>query len=95
MAVRLQLAAEVRIVVDLAVEDDLDRTVLVPDRLIARLQVDDAQAPHRQANGTVGEEALAIGAAVGERVAHGLEGRAGGWGSAIELEDADDSAHAG
>ena len=38
-----QLAAQLGVVVDLAVEDDDDRAVLVVDRLVAGVEVDDPQ----------------------------------------------------
>ena len=41
----LELGAQVRVVVDLAVEDDLDRAVFVAERLRSRREVDDAQPP--------------------------------------------------
>ena len=43
MARRFELRAQVRVVVDLAVEDDLDRAVLVAERLRSRREIDDAQ----------------------------------------------------
>ncbi len=43
-----QLALEVEVVVDLAIEDDADRAVLVPDRLRAALEIDDAEPPHAE-----------------------------------------------
>ena len=44
----LELGAQLAEVVDLAVEDDADRAVLVEDRLVAARQVDDRQAAHPQ-----------------------------------------------
>src|SRR5690349_19801504 len=38
------------IVVNLPVEDDPNRSVLVADRLLARLEVDDAEPPHAEAD---------------------------------------------
>ena len=43
-----ELAAQLLIVVDLAVEDDLDRAILVADGLIAAVQVDDREPPMDQ-----------------------------------------------
>ncbi len=45
MAAPLEVARELGKVVDLAVEDNRERARLVVDRLVARRQVDDAQAP--------------------------------------------------
>ena len=50
MAARDQPLAELPVVVDLAVEDQLDRAVFVGDRLVGRLaQIDDAQAAEARA----------------------------------------------
>src|SRR5690606_42098386 len=48
------------LVVDLAIEDHADGFVLVPDRLPAALQIDDAQPPHaeREARREVGPRAI-------------------------------------
>src|SRR5262249_38925257 len=50
MAAALQLAAELLEVVDFAVEDYPDRSVLVVNRLAAGLGVDDAEAAHAEAD---------------------------------------------
>ena len=47
---RLELGADVGEVVDLAVEDDPDRAVLVGERLIAGREIDDAQAAMPEAD---------------------------------------------
>src|SRR5207247_2599339 len=44
----LELGAQLPVVVDLAVLDDVDAAVLVRDRLVARLEVDDREPPRRQ-----------------------------------------------
>ena len=44
----LELAAQLGVVVDLAVLDDGARPVLVRDRLVARLEVDDREPPRRE-----------------------------------------------
>src|SRR5438552_14050604 len=43
MAGPLELAPQLAVVVDLAVLDDVNRPVLVPDRLVAGLEVDDRE----------------------------------------------------
>ena len=64
---RLQLGADVGEVVDLAVEDDLDRPVLVAERLIAGREVDDAQPAVAEADPRVDEIAGGVRAAMRER----------------------------
>jgi hypothetical protein len=46
---RLEILAQFAIVVDLAVQDDLHRAVLVADRLVPGVEVDDRKAPKAQA----------------------------------------------
>ena len=65
--------AQLDMVVDLAVADDADRAVLVRDRLVAGLKVDDAQAAETEPYARRGEEALAVRAAMPQRVGHALE----------------------
>ena len=48
VAARHELAPQLAVVVDLAVEDDPDRAVLVGDRLLAGLEVDDGQPAHAE-----------------------------------------------
>src|SRR5690606_28499255 len=68
--ISLQAALQVPIVVDLAVEDNAYRSVLVMDRLISGLQVDDPEPLDRD-SGTLGRENPArIGAAMVDRLAH-------------------------
>ncbi len=70
VAVRLELRAEVGVVVDLAVEDDLHRAVLVAERLRAGGKIDDAEPPVSERGMAVGPGAGAIRSAVREDVAH-------------------------
>src|SRR5690606_4961552 len=44
VALRFQVRAKLMVVVDLAIEDDVDRPVLVGDRLLAPGNVDDAES---------------------------------------------------
>ena len=57
-------------VVDLAVENDPDRIVLIADWLVAGSQVNDTQAAHPQADLALCEEAVVIGPAVRHYIAH-------------------------
>ena len=91
MTPALELAAELGVVVDLAVLDDGARAVLVRDRLIAAGEVDDREPPSREADGTVEVLAAAVGTAVDEHAAH--RGEAPGVGRAASRRDSTDSAH--
>ena len=55
MTVRFEHRPDLRVVVDLAVEDDLHGAVLVAQRLVAGREIDDAQAAMRQARESVDE----------------------------------------
>ncbi len=66
----LELRAQRVMVVDLAVEDDLHQTVLVADGLVARGEIDDAQAPDpRRRTGSL-DHASGVGTPVRHRVEH-------------------------
>ena len=69
----LELGAQLRVVVDLAVLDDPDRLVLVRDRLIAALEVDDRQPTRRERGGSVRDEAGGVRPAMNEAFVHDLE----------------------
>ena len=84
----LELAAQLLVVVDLAVLDDGDRAVLVRERLVARLEVDDREPARGEADVAVDERAVGVGAAVDERRAHLVQ-------TARVADDPADSAHGG
>src|SRR5262249_40761667 len=80
VAVRVELVAalfqagpQLAIVVHLPVEDDLDRTVLIADRLIAAGQVDDRQPAAGQPEAGRAPQPLGVRPAVGEAVRHRLQ----------------------
>ena len=74
VAAALQLGSQLSVVVDLPVLDDLDAAILVADRLVAAVEVDDREPPRREADRAVHEHALAVGATVDHRLVHGREG---------------------
>jgi len=93
VAARLELAAQLFVVVDLAVEHRVDGAVFVRDRLVTSAQVDDAQAPHAEADLRREEVALIVGAAVGHRGAHRAQVVHRDGRGAVEAEDSGDAAH--
>ena len=64
-----QLVPQCAIVVDFAIEDDDVTSVLAEDRLIASLQIDDAEPTHAEAEIAVHEGALAVGPTMDDHVA--------------------------
>ena len=73
---RGQLASQLAEVVDLAVEDDGDRTVRGDQRLPAAGKVDDRQPAVPESDRPVAEEAVGVGAAMRERGGHRGQGGA-------------------
>ena len=82
MAARREVAADVAEVVELAVEDGDDVPGLVRHRLVAGLEVDDAQAPVAEDAASERGDATRVGPAVDERLGHARHevrvGRSGG-----------------
>ena len=70
MARALELAHQLRVVVDLTVLDDRARAVLVGDRLVPRGKVDDREPSRREPDPAVDERAVRVRSAVDERGRH-------------------------
>ena len=87
-----ELVRELLVVVDLAVLHDDDAPVLVRDRLVAGVEVDDREPPRRQPDGAVDERAVGVRAAMHERLAHRREPL--GIRCAAGRRDTADAAHA-
>ena len=65
-----QLAPQVAVIVDLAVEDDDLGPIFVENRLAPAGQVDDAEPPHAQSHGAVHIDTLVVRPSVPDRFAH-------------------------
>src|SRR5258706_4268022 len=65
-----QVLAQLLKVVNLPVEDDPDGSVLVANRLMPRVEIDDAQAPHAKPHRTVHVDACIVRTAMPDRPAH-------------------------
>ena len=87
------LMAQLREVVDLAVVDDPDATVLAGHGMMPGREVDDLKASHAESRRTIDEEALVVRAAMVDAIGHPLEH--GSVGDAIRARQdvADDAAH--
>ena len=70
MAAGDELLAQAKVVVNLTVEDNPDRAVLVADGLMAGCEVHDAQPAHADADMSIKIEALVIRTPVGHDAAH-------------------------
>ena len=68
MALAQQLGAQLPIVVDLAVADDPLAAVLVGDRLMAAVEIDDRQATLAEDRARADMDALIVGAAMADRI---------------------------
>src|SRR5262245_38893745 len=93
MPASLEIGAQLLEVVDLTVEDDLDRAVLVADRLVAALQVDDRQPSMHQSQARFHPEAFGVRPAMGNTLSHHLEDGVVHRLSRICIDDACDTAH--
>jgi hypothetical protein len=69
----LQLGAQLRMVIDFAVEDNPKALVLIRDRLMAGLYIDDAEPPYGKTNIPLHEKTVVIGAAMRDLETHGRE----------------------
>ena len=77
MTAALQIAADVGVVVDLAIEDDPDGTVFVRRRLLTGAQIDDAEAAMSECGVGVKVQAGLVRAAVDEDLSHPDRARLG------------------
>ena len=93
MPERLQLGHQLPVVVNLAVEDDDHRSVLVEKRLLATGDVDDRQPAVAQTQSRLDMQAALVRTAVQLRVIHALESRAVDLGQAAGIKDSGNSAH--
>jgi hypothetical protein len=80
-------------IVDFAVVYNPDSSVFVTDWLLTSLQVDNAQAAHRQTYVSRDVKACVIRTPVQDLLVHGFEDRTLYFALAIKVEDATDPAH--
>src|SRR5690606_28219862 len=90
---RFEITAQFGMVVDLAVEGDPDGVVLVGNRLVAALKVDDAQSAKTKAAGATDEAAVVVGTAMGDGLLHRAHPRRIGQPFRVEEEFAADATH--
>jgi len=66
-----QVLSQLQVVVDLAVENEDDVSILVADRLPTALNVHYAEATHREADPSIYKTALIIGSSMPNHLLHG------------------------
>src|SRR4029077_11223441 len=88
-----QLSLQGPVIVDLSVEHDLLRAILVGDRLLPPCKIDDAQPAHPEAHGTRGVHAFIVGAAVADGRAHGPDHPRIHGPRGVAVDDSYDAAH--
>src|SRR5437667_1549420 len=94
MAAALQLRAQFREIVNLAVENNPDRPVLVENWLVPSGQIDDAETAHAEARPLVDEDSFIIRAAVDDGLAHVVNRGCFYAVIYVRANDAGNSAHA-
>src|SRR5690606_41167826 len=80
-------------VVDLAVVGDDDRVVLVVERLLTALEIDDREAPVAESHAGLEMEPVAVGTARRERSVHRTHERFVNGPTVPQIDDAGNSAH--
>ena len=93
MAAGDQVATQLVMIVDLAVENDLDRAVLIPDRLLPAGDIDDREPAHAERDLRSDEVPAIVGSAMDDRVAHGAHGATGRFGPELPPRKARNAAH--
>jgi len=93
VAERRQFRHERLKIVNLAVEDDAHRAVLVELRLVAGDEIDDRQPPMSQPDPRRKVEAVAVRSAMGENAGHSMQQRAIDVAAPAEVEDPGYAAH--
>jgi len=93
MAFGDQLFAEFRVIIQLAVRDEVDGTLFVADRLMPRLHVDNGKALDAQCRTRSEEGTPMVGTPVTKSVQHPLEVRRIALGVLEEIDHTRNAAH--
>jgi hypothetical protein len=99
VAASLQILAQFPVIVDFAVENDPNGFVFIADGLMTGLNVDDAEAPHRQSDIVLDKKTVIVGATMDDLPVHGdqliaLNALSGVRMPGIGIKNAADSTHA-
>jgi len=93
MAPALQLGPEFAVVVNLAVENDLNAAVFVANWLASPGEVNDGEPAVYEPDPSCGKIAFGVWAAVGDCITHAFEGRIIWPPSGFGIKNASNSAH--
>ena len=93
VATGFQFGAQLHMVIDFTVEDDPKALVLIRNRLMASLYIDDAEPPHGKSDIPLHEKTVIIGAAMGDLAIHGRENATVHILTRAGTENAADSTH--
>src|SRR5437762_340849 len=93
MSPSLQVRPQLLVVVNLAVENHLDRTIFIADRLVAAAQIDDRESAMDQSKPRLDPGTFRVGTAMSDTVAHGPEDGLISRTKPVGIKDASDPAH--
>src|SRR5579862_6117269 len=93
VTVRDELGPELGEVIDFAVEDDPGAAVFIEHRLVATGKINDAQTAHAEPGAVLDEDALIVGPAMHNLLAHAVNGVLVDARAGPGIDDSRDSAH--
>jgi hypothetical protein len=89
----LQLRNELLVVVDLAIEDNHDRTIFIEQRLLPGSNVNNGKASMSKPNTGLNMQATVIGPAMPLGVVHALQHGTVNFAAATDIDDAGNATH--
>jgi len=66
----LEIRPQILVVIDFTIEDDPNAFVFIADRLVTGLDIDDAEAAHRQSNVLLDKKTVIVWPAVDDLLVH-------------------------
>jgi hypothetical protein len=89
----LKVLAQIRMIIDFTVENDPNTRVFIAERLVTGLDVNNAEAAHRQSYVLFDKETIVVGTAVDDLLVHSLQQVMIHSPAPVGIENAADSAH--
>ena len=92
MTAFFKISPQFDVIVNFPVANDVDGSILVRDRLLSAIQINNRKSLHGKSNRTINIFAIAIGTTMKHELTHFVQDR---WlnRGLIEVEDAEDAAH--